>query len=362
MDRLVNAVMDLVVPPASMVMLAFAWPTLSFLRGVEWALKTLTKEDMLGKVVVITGASSAIGEQIAYEYARRNASLVLVARREQRLFGIRDNARQLGAGQVLVIAADVVKEEDCRRLVADTVSYFGQLNHLVNTVSLSHDFSFEEAGDTTAFPHLMDINFWGNVYPTYAALPYLRRSHGRVVVNASVESWLPMPRMSLYSAAKAAVVDFYETLRYEVKDEVGVTVATHGWAGGGKFTLDHQEGAAEVQWKQEEREAAALPGGGHVEAYARALVAGACRGDAYVKRPSWYDVFLVFRVFAPDVLAWTFRLLLSSTPAAAGPTTSAITARRPPPAALPAPPVRPLLEYTPVAASRRPAHQVQKLE
>jgi len=62
MDRLVNAVMDLVVPPASMVMLAFAWPTLSFLRGVEWALKTLTKEDMLGKVVVITGASSAIGE------------------------------------------------------------------------------------------------------------------------------------------------------------------------------------------------------------------------------------------------------------------------------------------------------------
>jgi 11beta/17beta-hydroxysteroid dehydrogenase len=123
------------------------------------------------------------------------------------------------------------------------------------------------------------------------------------------------------------VVDFYETLRYEVKEEVGVTVATHGWvsgdAGGSKFTLDqqqhHQEGAAadQVQWKQQgEREpaAAALPGG-HVEAYARALVAGACRGDAYVKRPSWYDVFLVFRVFAPDVLAWTFRLLLStSTP------------------------------------------------
>ncbi|CAL4928330.1 unnamed protein product [Urochloa decumbens] len=358
MEQVVNAVMDLVVPPASMVMLAFAWPTLSFLRGVEWALKTLTREDMLGKVVVITGASSAIGEQIAYEYARRNANLVLVARREHRLFGIRDNARLLGAGQVLVIAADVVKEDDCRRLVSDTVSYFGQLNHLVNTVSLGHDFNFEEAGDTTAFPHLMDINFWGNVYPTYAALPYLRRSHGRVVVNASVESWLPMPRMSLYSAAKAAVVDFYETLRYEVKDDVGVTVATHGWvggdAGGGKFTLE-EGGAAEMQWK-EEREATA-GSGGQVEAYARALVGGACRGDAYVKRPSWYDVFLVFRVFAPDVLAWTFRLLLS---AAAAPTTAAAAARRPPPAALPAPPLRPLLEY-PVAA-RRPAAQLQKLE
>jgi 11beta/17beta-hydroxysteroid dehydrogenase len=178
------------------------------------------------------------------------------------------------------------------------------------------------------------------------------------------------------------VVDFYETLRYEVKEEVGVTVATHGWvsgdAGGSKFTLDqqqhHQEGAAadQVQWKQQgEREpaAAALPGG-HVEAYARALVAGACRGDAYVKRPSWYDVFLVFRVFAPDVLAWTFRLLLStSTPAPAGPSASAsaIAARRQPPAALPAPPLRPLLEYPPAAVSRGPAHAhaqqvVQKLE
>jgi len=145
---------------------------------------------------------------------------------------------------------------------------------------------------------------------------------------------------------------------YEVKDDVGVTVATHGWvggdAGGGRFTLE--EGAAEMQWK-EEREATLS--GGQVEAYARALVAGACRGDAYVKRPSWYDVFLVFRVFAPGVLAWTFRLLLSTAAQSTAPTTAA--ARRPPPAALPAPPVRPLLEY-PAAARRTAAAQMQKLE
>jgi NAD(P)-dependent dehydrogenase (short-subunit alcohol dehydrogenase family) len=67
-----------------------------------------------------------MSQQIAYEYARRNASLVLVARREHRLLAVRDNARLLGAGQVLVIAADVVREEDCRRLVTDTVTYFGQ--------------------------------------------------------------------------------------------------------------------------------------------------------------------------------------------------------------------------------------------
>jgi hypothetical protein len=64
MEQVVNAVLDLVVPPASMVMLAFAWPTLSFLRGVEWVVKTLTVENMHNKVVLITGASSAIGEVI----------------------------------------------------------------------------------------------------------------------------------------------------------------------------------------------------------------------------------------------------------------------------------------------------------
>uniref|UniRef100_A0A0E0KLF4 Uncharacterized protein n=1 Tax=Oryza punctata TaxID=4537 RepID=A0A0E0KLF4_ORYPU len=362
MEQVVNAVLDLVVPPASMVMLAFAWPTLSFLRGVEWVIKTLTVENMHNKIVLITGASSAIGEQIAYEYARRNANLVLVARREHRLFAVRENARALGAGQVLVIAADVVKEDDCRRLVGDTISFFGQLNHLVNTVSLGHDFCFEEAGDTVAFPHLMDVNFWGNVYPTYAALPYLRRSHGRVVVNAAVESWLPMPRMSLYSAAKAAVIDFYESLRYEVGDEVGISVATHGWIGGeasgGKFMLEE---GAEMQWKGEEREVPLA--GGQVEAYARMVVAGACRGDAHVKHPNWYDVFLVFRAFAPDVLAWTFRLLLST--ASPSPPASARRQLAAPavPAALPAPPLHPMLEY-PSARSpgRAGAGQQHKLE
>lgn len=65
-------------------------------------------------------------QQIAYEYAKRKANLVLVARRDQRLRGIRENSRLLGAKIVLVMAADVVKEEDCRRFIGDTISYFGR--------------------------------------------------------------------------------------------------------------------------------------------------------------------------------------------------------------------------------------------
>ncbi|XAR55663.1 11-beta-hydroxysteroid dehydrogenase [Bertholletia excelsa] len=310
---LVNSFMNFVVPPASMVMLAFAWPALSFINACEWLYNSFFGEDMEGKVVIITGASSGIGEQIAYEYAKRKASLVLVARREQRLRGISENARLLGAKQVIIMAADVVKEDECRRFVYETVNFYGRLDHLVNTATLGHTFYFEEAADTSVFPILMDINFWGNVYPTYVALPYLRQHHGRLVVNASVENWLPLPKMSLYSVSKCgqgSLINFYETLRFEVKDEVGVTVATHGWIGtemtSGRFMVDD---SAEMQWK-EEREVD-VSGGPLVE-YARLIVSGACRGDAYVRYPSWYETFLLYRVFVPNILGWTFRLLLPS--------------------------------------------------
>ena len=62
---LLNAILNLVVPPAGMVMLAFAWPTLSFLHALEWFFKTLYRENMENKVVLITGASSAIGEVLS---------------------------------------------------------------------------------------------------------------------------------------------------------------------------------------------------------------------------------------------------------------------------------------------------------
>ncbi|XP_051139349.1 11-beta-hydroxysteroid dehydrogenase B [Andrographis paniculata] len=308
---LINALLNLFVPPSCLLILAFAWPSLCFITLCDWLYTTLfAAEDMHHKVVVITGASSGIGEQIAYQYAKRGANLVLVARREQRLFGIRENAIRLGAPSVVIIAADVVKKDDCHRFINQTISYYGRVDHLVNTVSLGHTFYFEEATDTNVFPILMDINFWGNVYPTHVALPYLRESNGRIVVNASVENWLPLPRMSLYSAAKSALINFYETLRFEVKSEVGITVATHGWIGAemsrGKFMMEE---GTEMQWK-EEREVDAS--GGQVEEFAKAVVSGACRGDPYVKYPSWYDIFFLYRVFAPKVLYWTFRLLLAN--------------------------------------------------
>lgn len=77
-------------------------------------------------------------QQIAYEYAKRKAILVLVARREQRLRVISENARQMGAKQVAIMAADVVKGDDCRRFVNETINFYGRSMSLnPNTVRLT---------------------------------------------------------------------------------------------------------------------------------------------------------------------------------------------------------------------------------
>ncbi|KAK9073451.1 hypothetical protein SSX86_007775 [Deinandra increscens subsp. villosa] len=342
MNKLINSVLDRFVPHASLVMLASAWPALSFIDACERVYyRFFAAESMDNKVVVITGASSGIGEQIAYEYAKKRANLVLVARRDQRLHEISENARLLGAPDVLIMAADVVKEDDCRRFIDETISFFGQVDHLVNTTSLGHTFYFEEATDASVFPMLMDINFWGNVNPTYVALPYLRETRGQIVVNAAVENWLPLPRMSLFSAAKAALVNFYETLRLELNGDVGITIATHGWIGAemisGKFMLEE---GAEMQWK-EEREIQAS--GSPVEEFAQLIVSAAVRGKANVKFPSWYDVFLLYRMFAPDILTWTFRLLLSPQ----GARTTSYVGTGKPVSEAPSPPERRLLTEAP---------------
>nr|GEV85092.1 11-beta-hydroxysteroid dehydrogenase-like 4A [Tanacetum cinerariifolium] len=88
---------------------------------------------MSGKVVLITGASSGLGEFMVYEYAKRGSRLAIIAREkpESRLKQVADTARGLGSPDVLFIYADVSKVKECRKFVDDTIKHFGQLDHLV---------------------------------------------------------------------------------------------------------------------------------------------------------------------------------------------------------------------------------------
>ncbi|KAL5543850.1 hypothetical protein UlMin_007634 [Ulmus minor] len=74
----------------------------------------------------------------------------------------------------------------------------------------------------------MDVNFWGGVYCIHSAIPHLRKSKGKIVVISSTLGWYPLPYLSIYSASKAALINFCETLRTELGCDIGITIVTPG--------------------------------------------------------------------------------------------------------------------------------------
>ncbi|KAL5717867.1 11beta-hydroxysteroid dehydrogenase [Ranunculus cassubicifolius] len=121
-------------------------------------IRTFTMEDLTGKAVLITGASSGIGEQLAYEYAKKGARLALVARREKQLAEVAEKARELGSPDTIIILADVSKADDCKRFVEETVNQFGHLDHLVNNAGIQSSFYFEDSTNITNTLPVMVLN------------------------------------------------------------------------------------------------------------------------------------------------------------------------------------------------------------
>ncbi|MCD7454504.1 Polycomb protein sop-2 [Datura stramonium] len=267
-------------------------------------------ENVAGKVVIITGASSGIGEYLAYEYARRGACLAIAARRQKSLREVAERALDLGAPDVLVIPADVSKVDDCRTIVDRTMSHFGRLDHLVNNAGMTAVSLFEEIEDISKLRSIMDINFWGSVYMTRFAIPYLRYSEGKIIVLSSSASWMPSPRMSLYCASKAAMILFFEALRIEFGRDVKITLVTPGFVESemtqGKFI--NKTGKVDVNPQMRDVQVGITPVV-KVEECAKAIVNGACRGERYITVPAWFRVTYLWKVFCPEVVEWILRLL-----------------------------------------------------
>lgn len=316
---LINSFLDLVLPPIGIISLLFILPMYVFFKFASFTLRSMFSENVAGKVVLITGASSGIGEHLAYEYGSRGACLALVARREDRLREVAGTARLLGSPEVMIFRADVSNDNDCKRFVDLTVDHFGRLDHLVTNAGVAPVCLFEEITDITKLRGAMEINFWGSVYTTYYAIPYLRQTAGKIIAIASSAGWLPAPRLSLYSASKAAVTSLYETLRTEVGSAIGITIVTPGLIESemtqGKFMS--KEGDMVLDQELRDVEVSLLPIRKVTEA-AKAIVNGACRGDRYLTEPGWIRTSFYWKVFCPEVLEWTNRLLLLSSPGNSG--------------------------------------------
>jgi short-subunit dehydrogenase len=167
------------------------------------------------KVVVVTGASSGIGKALCLCLAPQRPRLVLAARDEEQLRSVAEACAEKGA-ETLVVKTDVSVEADCRDLVAKAVERFGALDVLVNNAGIGMIARFDELQDLAAYERLMRVNYLGSLYPTFHALPHLKRSRGLIVAVASLAGLTGVPTRTGYSASKHAVVGFFDSLRVEL--------------------------------------------------------------------------------------------------------------------------------------------------
>jgi len=181
------------------------------------------------QVHVITGASDGIGAEMARQLAQRHGKrlgLVLAARSVKGLEATATQCRGLGA-QCLVVPADVAQEDACRALIAQAVAHFGHIDTLVNNAGVSAQalFGDVQAEDLHWYQQLMQVNFWGSVWCTHAALPHLKVRKGRIVAVSSLAGLIGVPGRTAYSASKFAMTGFFEALRTELAS-AGVSVTT----------------------------------------------------------------------------------------------------------------------------------------
>jgi dehydrogenase/reductase SDR family member 7B len=168
---------------------------------------------MKDKVVIITGASSGIGKALAEKFAELHANLVLAARNLNALEMLAEKLQDRKIN-LLIVKTDVSKESDCKELIDRTMKRFGRIDILVNNAGISMRALFENT-NLTVIKQLMDVNFWGTVYCTKYALPYLLKEMGSVVGVSSIAGYKGLPGRSGYSASKFAIQGFLEVLRIE---------------------------------------------------------------------------------------------------------------------------------------------------
>lgn len=183
---------------------------------------------MKNKLVIVTGASSGIGKACAIEFAKRGANIVLAARSEEKLKEVASEVEKTGV-QVLAVATDVSREEDCKNLVQETLEKFGKIDVLVNNAGISMRASFADL-DVEVLKKVMDVNFWGTVYCTRYAISSILENQGSVVGVSSIAGYKGLPGRTGYSSSKFAMHGFLEALRIEnIKKRLHVLIACPGF-------------------------------------------------------------------------------------------------------------------------------------
>jgi short-subunit dehydrogenase len=189
----------------------------------------MSRDTFRGKAVVVTGASSGIGQALALQLAEEGAWLSLAARDAQRLDAVAGACQERG-GKAIAIPTDVADESRCEALIRRTNETYGRIDMLVTNAGIDVVSKLEDLPDLHLFKQVVDVNFNGAVYCTFYALPYLKQAGGRIVNVASLGGMLAIPYNTSYVASKSAMIGFSDSLRMELAGAgVSVTVICPYW-------------------------------------------------------------------------------------------------------------------------------------
>lgn len=183
---------------------------------------------LMNQTIVITGASSGIGLACAREFSSRGCQVVLAARNLEKL-SMLEGELSSGGSDVYIVKTDVSIEDDCRQLIEKTIERYGKIDVLINNAGLSMRALFIDT-ELNVLKTLMNVNFWGTVYCTKYALPFLLKSRGSVAGVSSIAGIHGLPARTGYSASKFAMHGFLEALRIEnLKTGLHVMIVAPGF-------------------------------------------------------------------------------------------------------------------------------------
>ncbi|XP_036375020.1 hydroxysteroid 11-beta-dehydrogenase 1-like protein [Megalops cyprinoides] len=191
---------------------------------------TFETESLRGARVLVTGASTGIGEQMAYYYARFGAQIIITARRENVLLQVAEKCLSMGAQKVLYISGDMAEQSDPARVVRFAVDKLGGLDYLVLNHIGSSPFAMWD-GDVEHTRWLLQVNFLSYIQMTSAALPSLKQSGGSIIVVSSLLGKMSTPFAAPYTATKFALNGFFGTMYHELamqRANVSLTICTLG--------------------------------------------------------------------------------------------------------------------------------------
>ena len=165
-----------------------------------------------GKNIVITGGSDGIGKALVQQFLALGASVVTCGRNAEKLKALES---ECASKNLIIFTADVSKKEDCEAFVQAAIQQLGDIDVLINNAGISMRALVSEVNVET-LKQVMDINFWGTVYTTMAALPSIKERNGVVVGVSSIAGYRGLPGRSGYSASKYALNGWLEALKTEL--------------------------------------------------------------------------------------------------------------------------------------------------